>query len=259
MRTRSSPAAVYVDADGSSDSLRVLKRVDVIRDDMQLIENDLPDVRESLRKLLAAVNEGDRQNVQRRLSKLCESAKRAELLLCSMSLFCEQDRPDGTLTRIVKTQGMKIGCHLMKIIDELRQCHEELATVLRKQLGISNSLGIVADCAVRPHKSKRSRKSNLCRQSFSCPSLPSKVEQDDHCSPQAFELATIEKQLTKLLKLSATVADLVSDQNDLFDNIEHQVTAQRDPRSQMSCGTGHSLVDGIELESVDPIYLSYTT
>ena len=229
MRKRCSTTTIARLTDVSEDSLRVLKQVEIIRDTIGRIEKDLPAVRTSLRRLLAAVNEEDKQNVQDRLIELSETAKRAQLLLVSMDSFCKQEHPDSTLVRIVKTQQMKLSYNLMKIIEELRGCLEVLTTLARKQQSRSNFFGIVTDCIVLPLHCQLRSKSSPMRLSTSCPELRKKLEEGEvvQCmAPRRDHLKEVEIQLAKVQKLAATVADLVSDHNE-FNNIEFNVIAHK--------------------------------
>ena len=240
MKNRSSTTTTTRLTDVSEDSLRVLKQVEIIRDTIGRIEKDLPAVRTSLRRLLAAVNEKDKQNVQDRLTELNESAKRTQLLLVSMDSFCKQERPDSTLARIVKTQQMTLSCNLMKIIEELRDCLEVLTTLARKRRSRSNSFGIVTDCIVLPLQCQSRSKSSPIRLSTSCPELGKKLEEEEvalhSMAPRRDHLKEVEIQLAKVRKLAATVEDLVSDHNE-FNNIKLHVKAHKCFPLQMSTET----------------------
>ena len=224
-RTRPSPDPVICrhSCDGSEDSLRVLKRVDVIRADIHHISNELPEVRAALPTLLVAVDSHHRLKLQERLGRLCDRAKRVQLLLCSLNSLRQEEIPDSALVRILKSQQMTLCQNLLEVVEQLKECEEELAATLRKRQCRTASLDIITDCVVLPLRMRR------CKSGLASPlgsSCRHKSEEGVFgLGQQKNEVVTVEKQLVDLCQISSAILQLLANQPGLSNNIEHNVRA----------------------------------
>ena len=213
--------------DGSTDALRVLRRADVIRADIQHISNELLAVREAQHILLVAVNEKEKTKLHQCLSGLRDRAKRAQLLLCSLdSLYEEEDIPDGIPVRISKSQQVTLGHKLLEVVHQLRECEDDLAATLKKRQCRSHCLGIAIDCVVLPLSILRLKSGPIQKRS-SCPEIFKKVGEDVFplIFQEKYEVVSGEKRLADLRQITSAVEELVSYQSDTFNNIEHYTRA----------------------------------
>lgn len=222
-RVRASPDSLCGQTcDRSDESLHVLKRVDVIRADIQHIASELPEVRATLPTLLVAVDSYDKLKLQEHLGRLCDRAKRAQLLLCSMTSLGQEEIPDSPLVRILNCQQTSLCQNLLDIVEQLKDCEEELAATLRKRQSRTASLHIITDCVVLPLPLRRWK--SVTASPFESNS-PYKSDDVMEVHKQKSDV-TVERQLVDLCQVSSSIIQLLSDQNGLFNNIEHNMKAQ---------------------------------